>query len=62
MGMVSLVVKVMDFIKPVELFRDEIHQGRIYDVLFTPDGKKLVSSSEERQIYPIGIDENGNAC
>lgn len=50
MGMTTSIVKVMDIQSPKELFKDEMHDGRIYNLLFTPDGKKLISSGEDCQI------------
>jgi len=47
MGMITSIVKVVDFKKARVLFRDELHKGRVYNVLFTPDGKKLISSGED---------------
>lgn len=50
MGMTTSIVKVVDFKKPRVLFRDELHKGRVYNVLFTPDGKRLISSGEDWHI------------
>ena len=49
-GSLYFEVEILDFEKNERLFSDEIHQGRVYDVFFTPDGKKLISPGEDWQI------------
>jgi WD40 repeat protein len=50
MGMVSSVVLTINFEELEEVFSDEIHKARVYNVLITPDGKRLISSGEDWQI------------
>ena len=50
MGMITSIVYVVDIEKPKDLFVDELHKARVYNVLFTPDGKKLISSGEDWHI------------
>ncbi|NLW09388.1 MAG: WD40 repeat domain-containing protein [Firmicutes bacterium] len=50
LGWITSFVDVIDFKKMDELHSDELHKGRVYNVLFTPDGKKLISSGEDWHI------------
>jgi len=56
MGMNSSIVKVVDIEDPKEIFKDEMHKGRVYNVSFTPDGKKLISSGEDGQIIVRNVE------
>jgi hypothetical protein len=46
----TIIRTQLDFKKMDELHSDELHKGRVYNVLFTPDGKKLISSGEDWHI------------
>ncbi len=50
MGSLNSFIVMLDFEELEETFSDGAHQGRIYDVLFTPDGKRLISSGEDWHI------------
>lgn len=50
MGSLYSEVEMLDFERNEDLFSDKIHEARVYDVFFTPDGKKLISSGEDWQI------------
>ena len=44
------VIKIRSGEEPEEIFYDKLHKARVYNVLFTPDGKKLISSGEDWHI------------
>ncbi len=62
MGTTRSVLFVMDYEAVEKLFSDELHKARIYDVLFTPDGKKLITSGEDWQIVVRSVESKGMAC
>ncbi len=55
-GMLTSVVNIIDLSKRVTLFWDELHVGRITDLIFTPDGNKLISVSEDSLIIVRNVE------
>lgn len=50
MGSLYSEVEMLDFERNEDLFNDKVHEARVYDVFFTPNGKKLISSGEDWHI------------
>ena len=49
-NMITSVVIIINYKTQKKLINDRLHEGRISNVIFTPDGKKLISTGEDGQI------------
>lgn len=56
LGLVTSTVNLYDMVTGRKLYRERLHEGRVYDLKFSNDGKLLVSAGEDNQIIIREVD------